>query len=357
MAKVKCARCGKVLGFLSVKHETHEGLFVCNSCINKWNLEKNIEKIKKAGAWEIVLKIAEKHRDFLNNNSVLARKVLLEGQGYSEAIINLEMEKALSKNPNVENIEISYTGESKHQIEADFKNLIELLRSKYRLDIDKELLLESIYVAIVEYSDRKRPEEYDRFKKMISSEKPQSNEDYADAFLKQYGEKFEENVPFLTKLLNEKNINLERSQVLDLLNDRKKILELNKFEKNLLEEKNSDEIDFESMDGYNFERFLGELFKKMGYTVINTKLSGDQGADLVVERFGEKTVIQAKCYSGAVSNKAVQEVAASRKYYNCSKAIVITTGYFTKAAVSLAESNKVELWDGKKLEKTIEEYM
>ena len=74
----------------------------------------------------------------------------------------------------------------------------------------------------------------------------------------------------------------------------------------------------------------------MGYKIVHTKLSGDQGADLVVERFGEKTAVQAKCYSGAVGNKAVQDVLAAKEYYKCSKAIVITTSGFTRQAIDIA---------------------
>lgn len=356
MAKIKCVRCGTELGFLSIKHKTDNGFVVCNSCIIKWKQEKYIEKIKKAGAWEIFLKIAEKHHDFLNDNGVLARRVLVDGQDYSEAIINLEMERALAENPNVEKVEVSYNGEPNHQIEEDFKNLIELLSSKYGVDINKDLLLDAIYTAIVEVAEIKRPEKYERFKKMIASENPQSKEDYADAMLKQYGEDFQENMPFLTMLLNEKDIILDSSQVLALLNERKKILELDTFEKRLLGGDPSGEIDFDSMNGFEFERFLGDLFRKMGCKVINTKLSGDQGADLVVEKLGEKTAVQAKCYSDPVGNKAVQEVASSKNHYNCQKALVITSSSFTRSAISLASSNKVELWDRKKLDEMVNRY-
>jgi HJR/Mrr/RecB family endonuclease len=49
----------------------------------------------------------------------------------------------------------------------------------------------------------------------------------------------------------------------------------------------------------------------MGYRVEQTKLSGDQGADLVVIKLGEKTVIQAKRYGGKIGNSAVQEIMAA----------------------------------------------
>ncbi len=356
MAKATCVRCGKELGFLSVKHKTSDGSIVCDACITKFNIEKYIEKIKSAGAWNIVLKIAEKHRNFLNEKSVLARRVLVGGEGYSEAIINMEMERAMRESPNAQEINVSYNGEPSHPIQEDFKNLVELLSSKYGLAVDKGLLLDTIVSAIAEVGENERPKKYERFKNIILSENPQTKEDYADAMLKHFGDDFDENLAFLTLILHENNINLDGSQALALLNERKKKLELDSFEKRLLGGESADKIDFNLMNGYEFERFLGELFKKMGYNVVNTKLSGDQGADLIIEKLGEKTAVQAKCYFDPVSNKAVQEVVASKNHYNCNKSLVITSSSFTKSAISLASSNNVELWDRKKLEEIIERY-
>jgi len=92
----------------------------------------------------------------------------------------------------------------------------------------------------------------------------------------------------------------------------------------------------------------------LGYTVVQTSLSGDQGADLIISKNGEKTVVQAKKYAGKVSNKAIQEIAAAKDHYKAQKAIVITNSSFTKSAIDLALSNNVELWDGLKLKDTIQ---
>ena len=43
----------------------------------------------------------------------------------------------------------------------------------------------------------------------------------------------------------------------------------------------------------------------------------------------------------------------SKNHYNCDKALVITTSYFTNPAIRLAKSNNVELWDRSKLDKEI----
>ncbi|MCK4428950.1 MAG: restriction endonuclease [Candidatus Aenigmarchaeota archaeon] len=111
------------------------------------------------------------------------------------------------------------------------------------------------------------------------------------------------------------------------------------------------------MNGFEFEDFLSKLFKNMGYKVTQTKLSGDQGADLIIERNHKKTVVQAKCYSGKLSNKAIQEVVASIKHYKASAGMVVTNSHFTPSAVKLADSNEVRLIDRNKLKELIEKYM
>ena len=130
----------------------------------------------------------------------------------------------------------------------------------------------------------------------------------------------------------------------------------NKGVKDPLEELESLEWDWEDimqMDGLEFERVLSEIFEKLGYEAKVTQGSGDQGADLVLNKDGEKTVVQAKRYSSNVSNSAVQEVVASKKHYNAEKGIVVTTSNFTNSAESLARSNDIKLWNGSKLRKEL----
>jgi len=112
--------------------------------------------------------------------------------------------------------------------------------------------------------------------------------------------------------------------------------------------------DIDSMNGYQFELFLQSMFSEMGYHVIHTPLTGDQGADLIVEKSGEKIVIQAKNQTSNVGNKAIQEVVAAIKYYNASRAMVVTNNNFTQSAIDLAKLNQVELMDRGKLQHLIE---
>ena len=115
--------------------------------------------------------------------------------------------------------------------------------------------------------------------------------------------------------------------------------------------------DVDLMTGAEFEEFVGSLFKKMGYSSRVTKQSGDQGLDVIASKNGTKIGIQAKCYSGTVGNSAVQEAVAGKSFYSCDKVIVITNNYFTPAAIELAQSNDVILWNRDMLKEKIRELM
>lgn len=160
------------------------------------------------------------------------------------------------------------------------------------------------------------------------------------------------NLILITKLLDKFNLKCEPKDLKQLIKNIIEEIELETFENDLDYpelSKNIDIGDYTKHNGYEFEDYLKDLFTCIGYTVLQTPLSGDQGADLIMSKDGEKTVLQAKKYNGAVSNKAVQEIVAAKSHYNASKAIVVTSSTFTKSAIDLALSNGVELWDGQKL--------
>lgn len=136
-----------------------------------------------------------------------------------------------------------------------------------------------------------------------------------------------------------------------------KEIELESFEKRLNEEDEQLWLeDIDQFNGYEFEDFLKNLFSKMNYRVEQTKLSGDQGADLVIVKFGEKTVIQAKRSNGKIGNKAVQEIMAAISLYQAQKGMVVTNNYFTPAAIELAYANEIELIDRDGLEELINKH-
>jgi restriction system protein len=107
--------------------------------------------------------------------------------------------------------------------------------------------------------------------------------------------------------------------------------------------KRSGIAEIDKMSGRQFEHYLGHLFKAYGYKVNVTQSVGDFGADLVIEKAGKKTVIQAKRYEKNVGIKAVQEAQSAIAHYKASEAWVVSNSGYTEAARTLAESNGVRL--------------
>lgn len=107
--------------------------------------------------------------------------------------------------------------------------------------------------------------------------------------------------------------------------------------------------EIDKLSGREFELYLEKLFMGLGWFAKVTPASGDQGADLILMKFGKRTVVQAKHYKKPVDNKAVQQVVAAKAYYGCTTAMVVTNNYFTESAKRLATANKVDLWDRDRL--------
>ena len=95
--------------------------------------------------------------------------------------------------------------------------------------------------------------------------------------------------------------------------------------------------------GKDYECYIESLLSKGGLNVKRTPETGDQGVDLIVNFNNESFAIQCKYYSKPVGNKAVQEIAAGSKFYNCDYAIVVSNQTYTLSAKKLAKNLNVFL--------------
>jgi restriction system protein len=103
--------------------------------------------------------------------------------------------------------------------------------------------------------------------------------------------------------------------------------------------------DIDAMTGPQFESVLEALFTKSGWRVRHTGRKGDLGADLVIERAGRRTVVQAKRSAAPVGHDTVQEAVGAMALYGATGAMVVTNATFTAQAMVLARANRVVLWD------------
>ncbi|MFA5009048.1 MAG: restriction endonuclease [Candidatus Paceibacterota bacterium] len=105
----------------------------------------------------------------------------------------------------------------------------------------------------------------------------------------------------------------------------------------------STQYKFSSLSGTEFENLLVRLYESMGYLVEHPGSTGDQGGDLILNKNGQRILVQAKRYKGSIGNGAVQEAVAAKKYYDCNRTMLIGSASFTRGALDLANYNEVEL--------------
>lgn len=161
----------------------------------------------------------------------------------------------------------------------------------------------------------------------------------------------------LEKYLVEQDINLETGKEGDIYIILKNYIQ-EKESKLTTESISKEAQSFTKLSGTEFEKLLYRLFEKMGYTVELIGKSGDQGGDLIANKNGGRVLIQAKCYRDwSTGNDAVQQVVGAMKYYDCNKAMVITTSYFTQEAIALAKANNTELISKTRLQELLLEHL
>lgn len=117
----------------------------------------------------------------------------------------------------------------------------------------------------------------------------------------------------------------------------------------------------QSIDEYEFEHLVAELWNEIGWRTSVTTASVDRGIDVIAEQdspFPQKQIIQAKRYSSdnPVSSSEVQQYAGLyAQEDDVDAVIVVTTGRFTSNASDVAADSNVKLVDGEDLCKLIRE--
>lgn len=276
------------------------------------------------------------------------RESLLLEEEESRRIVQIESEKKMelinsfkqsSDYKLIEGYVTRYGYNSNTKYNSDFQKLAEVIG--YTSNIDKELVLELIEREN-EYQSR------ESFKLEIKKHQPTLYNDYLVAAIESYGDDLGSYLDKLHDLLIEERVIHQDTQVSNTLSDLSNVRHLrlkDGLKRQLVDGGGVDIFTIDQMHPFQFERYIAELYEKRGYVAETTKLTGDQGADILVQKFGERTVIQVKLYSQTVGNKAVQEVCGAIRHYNAHKGVVITNSYFSRSAQELAVSNSITLID------------
>lgn len=369
-----CSRCGKKLGFWSTTHKLEDGSIICSSCFEKRKSEQakkareHVQKNRNTMLGYIRKYISNKNMQ-LNPNIVALHKnedlnALFDEdalQGATEHFqaslheVESSMKSGLSSHEIDEIISTAKTCEQILDFLEDLEKMYKLFHKKGIKTDYFEIL--SLFARIIENNLNK---EYDKvvlpFHKRITKRLGYrvNRERVIREFMK---------IPLdidsptyaalVSRLLRKFKIRCKQGEVEQLIERIRDEMDLDEFERDLGSSQKIEIGDFTKLKGYEFEEYLKNLFRVLGYTVIKTPLSGDQGADLIISKDNERIVVQAKKSNQKVSNRAIQEIVAAKSHYKADKAIVVTNSSFTKSAINLALSNDVELWDGTKLKDII----
>jgi len=361
-----CTECNKKLGFWSPKYKRGNDTTLCSICFENW--KKQLKENDKKIMTEYIIKYLS-GKDMENNALVLAwnkdknirnlfdKNSLEKVTNHFETLL-LQIEN--SNKSGMSSFEIDEIIESKESY-GMVLNFLDDLEKMYKLFKRKNVITNynEILSIFAEICKQNMNKEYDKLIEpvYIRISKRISSDAGAEEIIKEFANTpldIELNFENVSRLLEKFNLEYNENEIEKIINDVLEELEIDAFEHDF----GSVEVeisDFEGLTGYEFESYLENIFTLLGYTVIQTSLSGDQGADLIISKDGEKSVVQAKKYTGKVSNGAIQEIVAAKNHYNAQNAIVVTNSFFTKSAIDLALSNDVELWDGLKLENIVQD--
>lgn len=117
----------------------------------------------------------------------------------------------------------------------------------------------------------------------------------------------------------------------------------------------------QSMDDYDFEHFVADLWERMGWNTEVSTQSADRGIDVVATRnspYEEKALIQAKRYgpNTTVGSPDIQQYASLKhQRHGVDKVLVVTTNGFSRQAGELAHQLNVKLIDGDDLTELVDQ--
>jgi len=119
-------------------------------------------------------------------------------------------------------------------------------------------------------------------------------------------------------------------------------------------------FDIDKLSGIEFENVCQVLVEKMGFSTKTTKASGDGGIDLIAFNhqplLSGKYIIQCKRYAGSVGEPIIRDLYGVVMSEQANKGILMTTGHFTKSAITFAAGKPLELIDGPALKSLMNQY-
>lgn len=115
--------------------------------------------------------------------------------------------------------------------------------------------------------------------------------------------------------------------------------------------------DLYALDPFEFENYVGTIFKKRGYRVKMRGKSGDLGVDIELRKAnGKKAVVQCKRYKSTIGPDVVRELYGTMIHERAAHAFLVTTADISNSAYDWAVGKPMTLIDGTRLVKIAKSY-
>lgn len=117
-------------------------------------------------------------------------------------------------------------------------------------------------------------------------------------------------------------------------------------------------MDFTTINGYEFEDYVSNILRDMGFEIEQTTYSNDGGIDIIANYnkpiFSGRYIVQCKNWQGSVGAPEIRDLYGVVMDQRANKGILITPSDFTEQAYEFAKGKNIELINGDILTKLAE---
>lgn len=108
--------------------------------------------------------------------------------------------------------------------------------------------------------------------------------------------------------------------------------------------------DLKALSPQDFELVISKIFEAYGHKVNLVGGNSDHGIDIIItNKAGEKWVVQCKRYKGSVGEPAIRDLYGTMQHEMANGAYLMTTGTFTRGALTWVADKPIILYDGEKI--------
>lgn len=104
-----------------------------------------------------------------------------------------------------------------------------------------------------------------------------------------------------------------------------------------------------SLKGRDLEYRVADLYRKLGYKVVDTSGPNDKGIDLILQKSNTTTIVQCKGHESPVGPAIVRELYGALKSSGGENAILVSPAGFTRGAKQTAAGHKIQLISSQEL--------